>query len=59
MHTLKDLVDRNARLHAADLHQVFGERRTTFREFAHDAYRIADALVRSACASRTATRCSR
>jgi acyl-CoA synthetase (AMP-forming)/AMP-acid ligase II len=42
--TLKDLVDRNARLHGEDLFLVFGERRQTFREFADRARRLASAL---------------
>ena len=42
--TMRDLVDRNASLHADDLHQVFADRRTTFRFFAERAYRLANAL---------------
>ena len=44
MRTLRDLVERNARLHAETTYLVFGERRPTFREFTERARRLASAL---------------
>jgi len=42
--TLRDVVDRNAHLHGDELHLVFGERRSTFRQFARSARKLASAL---------------
>jgi acyl-CoA synthetase (AMP-forming)/AMP-acid ligase II len=44
LQTLRDLVERNARLHAEELHLVFGDRRTTFRQFAQRSFKLAGAL---------------
>jgi acyl-CoA synthetase (AMP-forming)/AMP-acid ligase II len=42
--TLRDVVERNERLHGDELHLIFGERRATFREFARRARQLAGAL---------------
>src|SRR5882724_4312116 len=42
--TLRDVVERNARLHGDELHLVFGEQRSTFRQFAQRARKLASAL---------------
>jgi non-ribosomal peptide synthetase component F len=42
--TLRDVVDRNARLHGDELHLIFGERRATFRQFARRARKLASTL---------------
>src|SRR5581483_7359113 len=42
--TLRDVVERNARLHADDLHLIFGDRRSTFRQFAERSFQLAGAL---------------
>jgi acyl-CoA synthetase (AMP-forming)/AMP-acid ligase II len=42
--TMRDVVERNARLHGDDLHLVFGERRSTFAQYASRAMRLAGAL---------------
>ena len=44
LRTLRDLVERNAELHADTEYFVFGERRVTYREFATRARRLANAL---------------
>ncbi len=41
---MRELVERNARLHGDDTHLICGERRTSFREFAERAMRLASAL---------------
>jgi acyl-CoA synthetase (AMP-forming)/AMP-acid ligase II len=41
---MADLVERNARLHAQELHRVFGERHASFAEFASRSRRLASAL---------------
>jgi non-ribosomal peptide synthetase component E (peptide arylation enzyme) len=42
--TLRDVVERNARLHGDELHLIFGEQRSTFRQFARRARKLASAL---------------
>src|SRR4051794_37036915 len=42
--TLRDLVERNERLHGDDLYLIFGEHRVTFRQFAGRARKLASAL---------------
>jgi acyl-CoA synthetase (AMP-forming)/AMP-acid ligase II len=42
--TMRDVVERNARLHGDELHLIFGERRSTFRQFAQRARKLAGAL---------------
>ena len=42
--TLRDLVDRNAHLHGELIHQVFGERRTTFGYYRARSLALASAL---------------
>jgi acyl-CoA synthetase (AMP-forming)/AMP-acid ligase II len=44
LQTMADLVDRNDRLHAADLHLIFGAQRSTFARFAQRARQLASAL---------------
>jgi acyl-CoA synthetase (AMP-forming)/AMP-acid ligase II len=44
LQTMADLVDRNARLHAADLHLIFGAHRSSFATFARRARHLASAL---------------
>ena len=44
LQSLRDLVERNARLHADDTHLIYGGRRSTFREFATRAKRLAAAM---------------
>jgi len=44
LQTMADLVDRNARLHAADLHLIFGAHRSSFAAFAARARQLARAL---------------
>jgi acyl-CoA synthetase (AMP-forming)/AMP-acid ligase II len=44
LQTMADLVDRNARLHAEELHLVFGARRSSFATYAARARRLASAL---------------
>jgi acyl-CoA synthetase (AMP-forming)/AMP-acid ligase II len=44
LQTMADLVDRNARLHAADLHLIFGAHRSSFATFARRARQLASAL---------------
>ncbi|HEY2401774.1 MAG TPA: long-chain-fatty-acid--CoA ligase [Steroidobacteraceae bacterium] len=44
MQTLRDVVERNATLHGDELHLVFGERRSSFAQFAERAKRLASAL---------------
>jgi acyl-CoA synthetase (AMP-forming)/AMP-acid ligase II len=44
LQSMRDLVERNARLHSEDLHLIFGERRTSFRQFAERSLRLASAL---------------
>jgi acyl-CoA synthetase (AMP-forming)/AMP-acid ligase II len=44
LQTMADLVDRNARLHAADLHLIFGPHRSSFATFAKRARQLASAL---------------
>jgi acyl-CoA synthetase (AMP-forming)/AMP-acid ligase II len=46
LQSMADLVERNAVLHAEELHRVFGERQVTFAEFAHRSRRLASALDR-------------
>lgn len=44
LRTMKDLVDRNAALHADDLHHNFGDRSLTFAQFGALCYELAGAL---------------
>jgi acyl-CoA synthetase (AMP-forming)/AMP-acid ligase II len=44
LQTLRDLTERNACLHAGDIHLIFGEQRSTFRAFAERSLRLASAL---------------
>ena len=44
LQTMADLVDRNDRLHAADLHLIFGAQRSSFALFAQRARRLSSAL---------------
>jgi len=44
LQTMADLVDRNDRLHAADLHLIFGAQRSNFSLFAQRARRLSSAL---------------
>jgi acyl-CoA synthetase (AMP-forming)/AMP-acid ligase II len=44
LQSLRDLVERNAHLHAEDTHLVFGEHRATFSGFANRSLRLASAL---------------
>ena len=46
LQTLADLVDRNARLHADDLHVVYGSTRSSFARFGGRCYQLAGALYR-------------
>jgi acyl-CoA synthetase (AMP-forming)/AMP-acid ligase II len=46
MHTLFELVERNAYLHSEDIHLVFGERRSTFAQFRARSLQLASALYR-------------
>jgi acyl-CoA synthetase (AMP-forming)/AMP-acid ligase II len=44
MHTLFDLVERNAHLHSEDVHLVFGEQRSTFAQFRTRSLQLASAV---------------
>ena len=44
MQTLLDLVERNAQLHAEDVHLIFGERRSTFAQFRTRSLKLASAV---------------
>lgn len=44
LRTLKDVIERNARLHGESVFQVFGDRRQTFSEYATRARQLASAL---------------
>ncbi len=44
LRTLRDLTERNARLHARDIHLIFGEQRSSFRTFADRSLRLASGL---------------
>ena len=44
LQTMRDVVERNAKLHGDELHLVFGEQRSTFAQFARRAKRLASAL---------------
>jgi len=44
LQTLRDLVERNARLHGDDVHLQFGGRASTFRDFAMRTKRLAGAM---------------
>jgi acyl-CoA synthetase (AMP-forming)/AMP-acid ligase II len=46
LQSLKDIVERNATLHAAYHFQIFGDRLTSFSEYAVRAHRLASALHR-------------
>jgi acyl-CoA synthetase (AMP-forming)/AMP-acid ligase II len=44
LQTMRDVVERNAKLHGDDLHLIFGERRSTFARFAQRARKLASTL---------------